>query len=258
MSIYNNNKTTLPIFKFSSYGQSETGNVRSRNEDSYACVDAQNLWVVADGMGGHESGDFASSTITEQAKKFIQQTALETSLLLLEENILHSNSLVREKASKQGKDVTIGSTVACLFTRNDLAFILWAGDSRIYRFRDHTLQRMTEDHSFVEELVKMGKISSAEAEEHPAANVVLNAIGIDDEIIIDMEYSKIKDNDLFLLCSDGLYKDLPEDKICKILEQSETPVDELTQNLIGAALESGGSDNCTVILVKACQENNNV
>ena len=239
---------------FSSSGHSETGHVRSRNEDSYTCVAEQSLWVVADGMGGHKAGDFASQTITEQAKKFTRQSTLESSLLLLEENLLHSNAIVREKAEKLGKDVTIGSTVVCLYTWNNLAFILWAGDSRVYRFREHTLQRLTEDHSYVEELVKMGKISPEEAENHPAANIVLNAIGIDPDIVIDMEYSEIKNNDMYILCSDGLYKDLSEEKISHILDNNKAPIKELNRNLVKAALDAGGSDNCTVVLVKACLE----
>lgn len=254
MSLYNNNKSTLPSFKFSFSGQTDTGKVRSRNEDSFACVPAQNLWVVADGMGGHESGDFASQTITAQSEKFIQQPELETSLLLLEENLLHSNEIIRDKADKLGKNLTIGSTVTCLYAWKNLAFLLWAGDSRTYRFRNRTLERLTDDHSYVEELVRMGKITAAEAESHPAANVVLNAIGIDNDIVIDMEYSEIEDNDLFILCSDGLYKDLTEDKISQIIDNHEASLEELNHKLISAALDAGGSDNCTVVLVKASLE----
>ncbi len=255
MSAHNNNKTAPPSFKFSFSGQTETGHVRSRNEDSYACVPEQNLWVVADGMGGHDSGDFASHTITEQAQKFIQQQTLDSSLLILEENLLHSNEIIRLKADKLGKNITIGSTVACLYMWRNLAFILWAGDSRIYRYRDHTLQRLSEDHSYVEELVKMGKIQPSEADSHPAANVVLNAIGIDSGVVIDIEYFEIKNNDLFILCSDGLYKDLSEQTITTILQNNESPIDELNHELIKAALDVAGSDNCTVVLVKACLEN---
>ncbi len=258
MSIYNNNKTAPPSFKFSFSGLTNTGHVRSRNEDSYTCVPDQNLWVVADGMGGHESGDFASHTITEQANKFTRQVELDSSLLLLEENLLHSNELIRKKAEKLGKNITIGSTVTCLHTWKNFAFILWAGDSRAYRFRDNSLQRLTEDHSYVEELVKMGKIDASEAESHPAANIVLNAIGITADLIIDMDYSEIRDNDLYILCSDGLYKDLTEEKIIQILNNTEASIEELNQNLISAALEAAGSDNCTVVLVKAYIENDDV
>lgn len=258
MSAYKNNKTTPPSFQFSFSGLSDTGRVRNRNEDSFNCLPEQQLWLVADGMGGHDAGDFASQTIAQQAAKFSPQATLESSILLLEENLLHSNQLIREKAEKMGKNATIGSTVTCLYIWKNLAFILWAGDSRAYRFRDQSLQRLTEDHSYVEELVRMGKIQASEAEDHPSANVVLNAIGIDADIKIDMEYYEIQHNDLFILCSDGLYKDLAEDKISQILDNQDASIEQLNQNLVNAALEAAGSDNCTVILVKAFLEESNV
>lgn len=251
LSLYRNQTITQPSFVFTCSGLTHTGRVRTRNEDSFICIPEQNLWVVADGMGGHDAGDIASQMITEQAQKFTQQPTLEASILLLEENFIHSNDLIREKASKIGKKAIIGSTVTALYTWQNLAFVLWAGDSRLYRYRDQTLHRLTEDHSYVEELVRMGKLKASEAEEHPASNVVLNAVGIEEQIIIDMEYYEIRDNDLFILCSDGLYKDLSDDKIAGILNNTDLSMDELNQQLVDAALEVGGSDNCTVVLVKA-------
>ena len=205
-------------------------------------------------MGGHEDGDFASETIVEQAAKFTRQTSLDTSVLLLEENLLHSNQIIRDKAAKLGGKSTIGSTVAALHVWNNLAMVLWAGDSRVYLLRDGELHRLTEDHSYVEELVRMGKISQQQADEHPAANVVLNAIGIQDELTIDMDYFEIQDQDIFILCTDGLFKEVMDDKIIDILQSHDTPIEQLNQTLIQTALDHGGSDNCTVILVKASNE----
>lgn len=247
----NSNQSTRRSYTFSYSGLSDTGRVRTRNEDSFACLPDNNLWVVADGMGGHDGGDFASRTICEQAARFTCQASLEDSILLLEENLLHSNELIRERASHMGKQTTIGSTVTCLFTWRDLAFVLWAGDSRLYRWRDDALLRLTEDHSYVEELVRMGKLEANEAEDHPASNVVLNAVGIDDELIIDMEYYPIQDKDLFLLCSDGLFKDLAEGSIESIMQDDEASLEDTSQRLIDAALAAGGNDNCTAVLVRA-------
>lgn len=258
MSLYNHQNTKLPALTLTCSGMSDTGKVRSRNEDSFTCLPEHNLWVVADGMGGHASGDFASSTITQQASKFSQQPTLASSILLLEENLLNSNVLIREKAAKMGDKATIGSTVTSLFIWQNVAFILWAGDSRIYLYRDNVLQRLTEDHSLVEELVRMGKLNSEEAEKHPASNVVLNAVGIDASLIIDMEYYNIQDKDLFILCSDGLYKDLSDANIADILNNTEVSLENLNQQLIDAALDAGGSDNCTVVLVKADIEEKDV
>lgn len=256
MSLYNNG--VPPRFKFEHFGISDTGRVRSRNEDSYICVPEQNLWVVADGMGGHDSGDYASNIITEQAGKFIQQSSLEDSILVLEENFLHSNELIHSKAEKLGKGTTIGSTVASLYTWDDLAFVLWAGDSRVYRYRQAQLERLTDDHSYVEELVRLGKISEQEAEAHPASNVVLNAIGIDNGVFIDMEYYTIEDQDIYILCSDGLFKDLTETRMSQILDDKEAAIEQLTRQLLSAVLDAGGSDNCTIVLVKASIENEDV
>ena len=251
MSLYKNNNIIQPEFTFTYSGLTNTGIVRSKNEDSFINVPEQKLWVVADGMGGHDAGDFASQTITQQAGKFTQQKTLEDSILLLEENLISSNEIIKEQANKMGAKATIGSTVACLYVWKNLAFVLWAGDSRVYRYRQKNLQRLTEDHSFVEELVRLGKIAADEAESHPASNVVLNAIGIDSTLLIDMEYYEVEDQDLFIICSDGLYKDIADDKITALLERPDSTLEEINESLIDAALEAGGSDNCTVILVKA-------
>ncbi len=209
-------------------------------------------------MGGHDAGDFASETIVDQASKFTRQNSLDASILLLEENLLHSNQIIREKAAKLGSQATIGSTVAALHVWQNLAMVLWAGDSRIYLLRSGELHRLTEDHSYVEELVRMGKISQQEADEHPAANVVLNAIGIQDELTIDMDYFEIQDQDIFILCTDGLFKEVMDDKMIEVLQTRDTPIEQLNQTLIQTALENGGGDNTTVILVKATAQVENV
>lgn len=256
MSLNNDKNLPQSQFAYSFAGATQTGLVRAKNEDSFTCVPEQNLWVVADGMGGHDAGDYASQLITRQAEKFAQQATLESSILLLEENLLHTNKLIQQKAREMGGKSSIGSTVVCLYTWKNLAFVLWAGDSRAYRLRRQKVERLTEDHSFVEELVRMGKIEASEAETHPAANVVLNAVGIDDSLNIDIEYFEIEHGDLFMLCSDGLYKDLSDDKISGILDQPELPIESINQQLMDSALEQGGSDNCSVILVKAEKKEN--
>ena len=106
-------------------------------------------------------------------------------------------------------------------------------------------------HSYVEELVRMGKLEASEAEEHPSANIVLNAVGIEDTLILDMEYYEVQADDLFVLCSDGLFKDLSDANIESVLLSPDLTLDELSTRLIDTALEAGGSDNCTVVLVRA-------
>jgi protein phosphatase len=148
--------------------------------------------------------------------------------------------------------------VVCVYVWNNLLFTFWAGDSRLYRFRDEKLERLTEDHSYVEELVRMGKISASDAEEHPAANVVLKAVGIDDHLCMDFEYFEMQDKDIYIICSDGLYKDLDESKIKPVIESHAEDMTELSENLLATSLDAGGTDNTSIIAMKACHRENDV
>ena len=253
-----NDQRSPASYQISCHGVTDTGHVRSKNEDSILVLEDENVWIVADGMGGHHAGDFASQTITNNLSLFKQHASLDDSILLLEENILNSNADIRKKSLKLGRNATIGSTVVCVYVWRNLLFTLWAGDSRLYRFRDARLERLTEDHSYVEELVRMGKLDAREAEAHPAANVVLRAVGIDDQLRIDLEYFELQDGDIYIICSDGLYKDLEEAKIAPIIESHPENMNELAQTLLDASLAAGGTDNTSLIAMKICQKEANV
>ena len=241
-------------FNVTSSGVTNTGHVRTRNEDSILLLDDEGIWLVADGMGGHHAGDFASQTIARNMGLYKQQGALEDSVLLLEENILNSNAIIREKSSKLGKNATIGSTVVCTYIWQNYLFTFWAGDSRLYRYRENKFERLTEDHSYVEELVRMGKIEAKDAESHPAANVVLKAVGIDDELSMDFDYFELLNNDIFIICSDGLYKDLDESTIATIISENNDDMLELSQSLLSRSLDAGGTDNTSIITLKVAQK----
>ncbi len=249
------NDQPSPIsFQISSHGVTDTGHVRTKNEDSILVHDDENVWIVADGMGGHHAGDFASQTITNNLSLFKQHASLDDSILLLEENLLNSNSIIRKKSFKLGRNATIGSTVVCVYVWKNFLFTFWAGDSRLYRFRDSTLERLTEDHSYVEELVRMGKIEAKDAEDHPAANVVLKAIGIDDNLRMDFDYFEMQAGDIYIICSDGLYKDLDEERLTPIIESNLDNVTELSEALLTSSLDAGGTDNTSIIAMKICQK----
>jgi serine/threonine-protein phosphatase Stp1 len=253
------NDQQSPIsFQISSNGVTDTGHVRKKNEDSILVNVDENVWIVADGMGGHHAGDFASQTITNNLSLFKQHDSLDDSILLLEENILNSNSIIRKKSFKLGRNATIGSTVVCVYIWNNLLFAFWAGDSRLYRFRDSKLERLTEDHSYVEELVRMGKIEAADAEDHPAANVVLKAVGIDDNLRMDFEYYEIQADDIYIMCSDGLYKDLAETRITPIIESNLEDMTGLSEALLASSLDAGGTDNTSIITMKISPRDNDV
>ena len=253
------NDQQSPIsFQVSSHGVTDVGHVRSKNEDSILVNENENIWIIADGMGGHHAGDFASQTITNNLSLFKQHASLDDSILLLEENILNSNSVIRKKSPTLGRNATIGSTVVCVYIWNNFLFTFWAGDSRLYRFRNASLERLTEDHSYVEELVRMGKIEARDAEAHPAANVVLKAVGIDDNLRLDFEYFELQDGDIYIICSDGLYKDLSEGEIGPIIESHPEDMTALSQALLASSLNAGGTDNTSIITMKICQKEGNV
>lgn len=252
MPVYNNqsNAESPENFHITSNGVTHTGHVRTRNEDSILLLPEENLWIVADGMGGHQAGDFASQTITQNLGLFKQQQSVDDSILLLEENVINSNTIIRRKSEKLGKATTIGSTVVCLHIWRNYAFTFWAGDSRLYRFRNNNFERLTEDHSYVEELVKMGKIEARDAESHPAANVVLKAVGIDDTLRMDFDYFELLENDIYIICSDGLYKDMEEEKIKPVIQANTADMDSLAQALLVSSLNAGGTDNTSIITLK--------
>ncbi len=240
-------------FRISSNGVTHVGHVRTKNEDSILLLPEESLWVVADGMGGHHAGDFASQTITQNLGLFKQQVNLDDSILLLEENVINSNTIIRRKSENLGRNATIGSTVVCLYIWKNYAFTFWAGDSRLYRFRNNKIERLTEDHSYVEELVKMGKIDARDAENHPAANVVLKAVGIDELLRMDLDYFELLDDDIFIICSDGLYKDMNERAMVPVIQANTGDMDALTQALLVSSLNAGGTDNTSIIALKVSE-----
>lgn len=255
MPLHNNLPNTEPatIFQLTSNGVTHVGRVRAKNEDSILLLPEENLWAVADGMGGHHAGDFASQTITQNLGLYKQQQSLDDSILLLEENVINSNTIIRRKSESLGGNATIGSTVVCLYIWRNFAFTFWAGDSRLYRYRNNKIERLTEDHSYVEELVKMGKIDARDAEAHPAANVVLKAVGIDDQLRMDFESFELHDEDILIICSDGLYKDMEERAILQVILENTENMDSLTQNLLTSSLNAGGTDNTSIIAIKVSQ-----
>ena len=244
-------------FLISSHGVTDTGHVRIKNEDSILVLEDENVWIVADGMGGHHAGDFASQTITKNLSLFKQNSSLNDNILLLEENILNSNTIIRNKSYKLGRNATIGSTVVCVYIWQRYLFTLWAGDSRLYRYRDSRLERLTEDHSYVEELVRMGKLDPRDAESHPAANVVLKAVGIDDQLCMDLEYFELQHGDIYIICTDGLYKDLDEARLAPIIEAHLDDMTDLSESLLASSLDAGGTDNTSIIAMKVFQKDAN-
>jgi len=225
----------------------DPGRKRALNEDALFENAELGVWAVADGMGGHRAGDMASQTIVDSLRRFRETRSLAERVDALESLILEANLDLHNHVDRpSGRDI-MGSTVALLAVFPPLAILMWAGDSRIYRLHRGRLEQLTEDHTMVQELVKRGHIRAEEAEHHPSANIVLRAVGGDANLKLDLDQVEITSGDRFLLCSDGLYKDVPEQQIEALLRIPD--IHECSHRLRQAALEGGGSDNNTCIVI---------
>jgi len=222
----------------------DVGHVRKINEDSYLDSQEQSLWAVADGMGGHTRGDRASQCIIEALQGFV---ALPKPLDSVDD-LLNRLSVANEACRKAAQGQVMGSTVAALYLHDNNAYILWAGDSRIYRLRGDGFSQLTDDHSLVQELHRLGELSAEEAENHPSSNVITRAIGVADDIEIQVRQIKLEPGDRFLLCSDGLFKDVKPEEVNRNLSLP-SPRQALDE-LVKLALRRGGTDNVTGIVVQ--------
>ncbi|WP_404343642.1 PP2C family protein-serine/threonine phosphatase [Pseudoalteromonas mariniglutinosa] len=233
----------------SSYAITHRGAVRALNEDAHAELNSHNLWVVADGMGGHEAGDYASQLVVDVIKSTVQQmppSALSLSLVIAA--IKDANKQLNEYSSNYLNNKTLGSTVTVLFIKDGFYHVLWAGDSRVYLFRNNTLQQLSRDHSQVNELVDEGVISFAEAKDHPLANVITRAVGVSSSVEVDTIKNGIQTGDIFLLCSDGLTGELTDQEISLALGPKN--IIDSGMALMHSSLVRGARDNVTFILVK--------
>ncbi|MFZ1827215.1 MAG: PP2C family serine/threonine-protein phosphatase [Candidatus Competibacteraceae bacterium] len=238
-----------PHFRWSSAGRSHVGMVRAINEDACLAMPELGLWAVADGMGGHEAGDIASQMIIET----LQQTPLPLNwpdfLGSVREALYDVNRRLREESARRYQHRTIGSTVVVLLAHESQCACLWVGDSRIYRLRNAHLEQLTRDHSHVQELVDQGLIAPEEAQRHPLANVITRAVGSADDLQIAEVMHPLQAGDLFLLCSDGLNKAVPDEEIARLLEHSNHNCQEAVKAFIHLALMRDANDNVTTVVV---------
>ncbi|NND58766.1 MAG: serine/threonine-protein phosphatase [Gammaproteobacteria bacterium] len=226
---------------------SDPGKVRDVNEDAQLDRSDAGLWVVADGMGGHDAGDVASNMIVDTLAQLTVPPEHADFLDAVEDALMDVNKRLFAAATEGDEHRTIGSTVVAMIVREDYALILWAGDSRAYRLRDQRLQRITRDHSQVEEMIELGELLREDAETHPLANVITRAVGGEDDLRLDFCVERILDADRYLLCSDGLFKDVSEPEIEQIL--SEGSGHEAASKLVETVLEREAADNITVQVI---------
>lgn len=223
------------------------GRVRKVNEDSILSLPDLKVWVVSDGMGGHAAGDFASQTVVEAIAALPADVPPTQLMHLLRNAILAAHDTIRAEASRRG-DAIVGATVVALMLANGHFVAFWAGDSRLYRFRDGEIELLTTDHSIVAGLVQAGVMDWDEAELHPESNAITRAVGVGEVLEIDKIRGEVQPGDRFLLCSDGLTKYAGFQTLRRAV--TNAPLDSLCNRLVQIALDGGGADNISVIVVE--------
>jgi serine/threonine protein phosphatase PrpC len=228
-----------------SAGLTQTGNVRRSNEDSFLLRSP--LFMVADGMGGALAGELASRMCAEAFAELdlIEHQGEEA----LRATISVANRRIWDRSRTDAETSGMGTTVtAALVGENGVVSFAHVGDSRAYLLRDGALQRLSEDHSLVHELVRQGQLSEVEAEQHPQRSVITRALGTDEAVQIDTFSLEARPGDVLLLCTDGLNTMVPESDIADALA-SETGAADVARKLVRAALKAGGEDNVTAVVV---------
>jgi serine/threonine protein phosphatase PrpC len=236
--------------------RTDVGSVRAVNEDGLLADPP--VWLVADGMGGHAFGDRASATLVETFGSLSGDAAVTRDLIV--EAVDASNDAIGDLITGDDPPGTVaGTTLAGIaLVRSDEGEPLWmvfnVGDSRVYAWTDGRLQQVTVDHSAVQELVDQGRMTRAEAERSPVRNLITRAVGSHDEVAADEWLLRVAEHQVFLICSDGLTKELDDEAIAAVLHLAHADgggVDRAADALVAQALASGGRDNVTVVVIEA-------
>jgi protein phosphatase/serine/threonine-protein phosphatase Stp1 len=233
---------------FRSWGASHRGTVRGHNEDRFVNRPDLGLWAVADGAGGHDLGQAASSLIAAKLAAIAPGLGAADLLAEVRERLADAHAELRAQAEERGGGSIIASTVVVLLARDNYYAFLWVGDSRGYLLRDGLITQVTKDHSLVQELVDAGVITCEQMEGHPHANVITRAIGADaDELEIDKVTGALFPGDRLLLCSDGISKLLSIEDLAGVLVSDE---DSPAERLILGALTRHANDNVTAVTIE--------
>ena len=238
------------VIHYAAAAITDRGRKRPSNEDAFGYSVEHGVYVVCDGMGGAAAGEIASSiAVDEMMRNLVGRDATHRSPASAEQAIAAANSAIFAQAQGNKKLSGMGTTLVALLTDERHARMLNVGDSRGYRMRSGHLEQITLDHSLVEEQVRLGRMDRVEALRSPLRNVITRALGTQAVVTADIFELEVEPGDLFLLCSDGLTRELPDLTIETILRES-APLDELCARLIAAANKAGGHDNITCLLVR--------
>lgn len=232
------------------YGKSDMGKVRTNNEDAFFTTEKEGIFLIADGMGGHKAGEVASAMAKDIiSQKLSKISATENIENALRDAFLEANNQVRDVAAANKDNEGMGCTCVVLILRDQNFFLAHVGDSRGYLYRKNSLKQITRDHSYVEELFIRGLISEEEKIDHPYKNQITRYIGCSQKLEVDITSGPIWNGDVFLLCTDGLSEEVVEESLQKIFDKNLEP-QETVDNLILEALNHGGKDNTTAVVVK--------
>jgi len=238
-------------FTFETGAATDTGCVRDHNEDRYFVGGGSGVWLVADGMGGHEAGDFASQTIADSAASI----GLPSSAPDLQARFMDRLTLAHDKIQQQSarlNGATVGATLVALLIYEKHFACIWSGDSRIYLLRDGVYRQVTTDHTEVQELLRTGAITPDQAATWPRKNVITRAIGVAARPMTDEVYGTLQSGDAFLLCSDGLTEHVSDAEMAQMLGQF--PAQEACNRLIDLTLSRGARDNVTVVVLRCLSQ----
>ncbi len=249
-------------------GLTDTGMVRDHNEDNFLISPKESFVVVADGMGGHQSGEVASGMAVETILKYYEDTEGQTTPIELEPwpygkakpksreerrliaAITKANAAIHKVSCEDEKCKGMGTTCVGIYVVKEGVIIAHVGDSRCYRFRAGTFKQMTEDHSLANEYIRSNILRPEDLPSFPYKNVITRAVGLAENVEVETNFFEHQDGDIYLLCSDGLSDPVKETEMCEILSRNQDDLATACRELIIAANTNGGPDNVTALLAK--------
>ena len=240
------------VITYAAAAVTDRGRKRPSNEDAFGYAVEHGVYVVCDGMGGAAAGEIASSlAVDEMLRQFSDRAGQEPELAVAaEQAVAAANAAIYSRSQRNYQLNGMGTTLVALLVEDRHVLVINVGDSRCYRLRSRCLEQITLDHSLVEEQVRMGRMSHSEALRSPLRNVITRALGTQCQVTPDLFELEAEPQDLFLLCSDGLTRELTDPQIEAILSTEQT-LDEICARLVVAAKKAGGHDNITCVLVRA-------
>lgn len=235
-----------------SSGKTDIGSKRTNNQDSIYFSDVPvgplpNLYIVADGMGGHRAGDKASRMAIDLTVDFVKKSTIENPIAVLKRAMIFANNEIYKAANKEVDYSGMGTTMVAAVAKDGMLYVANIGDSRLYSINEEITQ-ITMDHSLVEELIRNGELERKKGRNHPEKNIITKAMGSREEVLPDFFEIEIKPNDKYLLCSDGLSNMVENDEIRDIVIENYG-LDDIAQALVNRANYYGGTDNISVVII---------